>query len=870
MSIEQQPHLWQTEASPLAKLLATFRDGARSEREKGDYFERLTKVFLCNEPFYRDLYAGRVWLWNEWRDESVRRFAQDPGADYGVDLVAESIDGEFHAIQAKFYDDDARLYLDDLGSFFIASSKKHFARRILVTTSFHATTQLQEAIREQSLPVTLVSRYDLESSKIDWSAYQPAQTTARLKETKSLRDYQEKAISNVVNGLKEADRGKLIMACGTGKTFTALRLAERVAGAGGRVLFLVPSLNLLSQSLTEWTQEASNPIHAYAVCSDEEVGKKRRDSADDFEMLAHELQYPATTDAKALAQAIQRRASDSNMKVVFSTYHSIEVISRAQKLFGLADFDLILSDEAHRTTGASFETAAGEYDESAFVRVHDPAFIRSAKRVYMTATPRVYGDAAKIKAGSESILLYSMDDEAHFGKTLHTLTFSEAVNDLKILCDYKVLVLTIEEKHIAKSLQRLLANADNALSVSDAAKIVGCWRALSKMDTQADLSFDPEPMKRAVAFAQVIDRKPGARTHKVSSRHVAEVFEEVVEDYRFALIEENPENPDAISRLRCEGQHVDGSMSASEKNEKLEWLKAPAPENTCRILSNVRCLSEGVDVPALDAVLFLSPRNSQVDVVQSVGRVMRKPRDGNKKLGYVILPVVIPADKTPEEALNDNKTYRVVWEVLQALRSHDDRFDAMINRLAFDGEDKARMEVIAITEKIAPKYAAKSSNTKAQAAKSSSTIGVTPEKVAAQAAQPSFEFGDLERAIIATVVKKCGNRLYWDEWARDIAKIAQTHIVRLGAILDDPANVEERAAFDAFLADLYRDINNSIARGEAIEMLAQYDYPPRVRCDVRGLQLRREQPRIAGYAGRSSCAGASPHRKGSRYAQEHV
>ena len=603
-------------------LLEAFRAQAKTEREKGAYFEKLVKLYLNQEPFYADLYGGKVWLWGEWRQESARRFATDPGTDAGIDLVAETTEGEFHAIQAKFYAEDAQVNLDTFGTFFTASSKKHFARRLIFLTATKATAHLQEAWKDQNPPVTLISLYDLERSKIDWTAYQPEAATAPLKAGKQLRDYQEKAIANVIAGLGEADRGKLIMACGTGKTFTTLRLAERLVGAGGRVLFLVPSLNLLSQTLTEWTQETEAGLHSFAVCSDSEVGKKKLDQFNDFEMLAHELQYPATTHAATLAKVVTARHDGQHMTVIFSTYHSLEVISRAQRDFGLPEFDLILCDEAHRTTGASFENV----DESAFVLVHDQAVIRDRKRVYMTATPRIYGIQAKAKAEAESIALYSMDNEAHYGKTLHTLTFSEAVHDLKILCDYKVIVLTVSEDHISRSLQALLADANNAINVNDAAKIVGCWRALSKMDSQDDLGFDPEPMRRAVAFAQVIEMQKGARTPKISSKHVAATFTQVVDEYRAQLLKGNPEHPEAISRLLCEASHVDGSRSAAEKEAELSWLKAPSPEDTCRILSNVRCLSEGVDVPALDAVLFLTPRNSQVDVVQSVGRVMRKPR----------------------------------------------------------------------------------------------------------------------------------------------------------------------------------------------------------------------------------------------------
>jgi predicted helicase len=355
-------------------------------------------------------------------------------------------------------------------------------------------------------------------------------------------------------------------------------------------------------------------------------------------------------------------------------------------------------------------------------------------------------------------------------------------------------------------LQKLLADENNSLRVDDAAKIVGCWRALAKQDTQEDLSHDPDPMRRAVAFCQVIEVNKGAKTHKVSSKNIANMFQAVVDEYRAELLKENPDNQEAISQLVCEAAHVDGGMNAAQKEAKLEWLKAEIPPNTCRVLSNVRCLSEGVDVPALDAVLFLTPRNSQVDVVQSVGRVMRKPRNSTKKLGYVILPVVIPAGVLPEDALNDNKTYKVVWEVLQALRSHDDRFDAMINKLDLTGQDRSKMEVIAITDTINIKRKAPAGDKpevakinkaakSAKAAKGGSTIGeaATPTPTPTQQ-DIDYHVGEIERAIMAKVVKKCGNRLYWDEWAGDIARIAQTHISRITAILDKPENKAEIAS----------------------------------------------------------------------------
>lgn len=809
----------------LSNLLNTFRATAKSEREKGIYFENLVKLYFRTEPKYQDLYQS-VWLWEEWRAEWVTQGHQDPGKDTGIDLVALTNQGEYHAIQAKFWDEERTLYKKDVDSFFTASGKKPFSYRVIIFSTDKFSDNLKDALIDQTPPVITITLADLENSKIDWElTLQKPEPAPVLKIGKELRPYQSTAIHNVTHGLENADRGKLIMACGTGKTFTALRLAERMSGTGGkggRVLFLVPSLNLLSQTLTEWTQESSVPLHCYAVCSDSEIGKKRSKNDDDFELLAHELQYPATTNEKQLAKAFLAREDGEHMSVVFSTYHSIETISEAQKLHGLPEFDLIVCDEAHRTTGATFE---GE-EESNFVKIHNADFIKGKKRVYMTATPRVYGVQAKAKAENDSIELYSMDRPEYFGDTLHTITFSEAVHNLQVLCDYKVIVLTISEDHISKSLQKLLADEDNSLRVDDAAKIVGCWRALSKMDSQDDLAFDPEPMRRAVAFAQVIELNQGAKTHKVSSKNIASMFKKVVDAYREELLKENFETPEAISKLVCEADHVDGGMGAGEKNKRLDWLKADAPENTCRILSNVRCLSEGVDVPALDAVLFLTPRNSQVDVVQSVGRVMRKNPKGNKKLGYVILPVVIPSGMSPEEALSDNKTYKVVWEVLQALRSHDDRFDAMINKLDLTGQDRSKMEVIAITNNIASKSSKKDAGNKA---KNTDYLGKTgkskknkDDDAGGQQLELAMHFSEIERAIVAKVVQKVGNRLYWDEWANDIAKIAQTHISRITAILDTPENIAEIAAFDGFLGELQDDLNDSITRAEAIEMLAQH------------------------------------------------
>ena len=607
------------------------------------------------------------------------------------------------------------------------------------------------------------------------------------------------------------------MACGTGKTFTSLKIAEDIAGNGKKVLFLVPSLALLSQSLTEWTQESEYPLHCFAVCSDSDVGKqgKAKNEDDRVQQLNHELQYPATTNAKSLIKAINAQSRDLAMTVIFSTYHSIDVIHQAQQQ-GLGEFDLIICDEAHRTTGASFD----DKEESAFVRVHNNDYIKAQKRLYMTATPRIYTDEAK---NTEGVTVYSMDDPEKFGEDLYVISFSKAVKE-KLLVDYKVLVLAVEEKHIHQHLEKLFEG--NEIAVDDAAKIVGCWKALSKYGILDELG-DSEPMKRAVAFCQVIEKDYKGKTHKVSSKNIAEIFSNVVNAYQkqeiAALEEQNPDfKPDNSLLLKCEAEHVDGGMNASEKSAKIEWLKAEQEGNTCRILSNVRCLSEGVDVPALDAVLFLTPRSSQVDVVQSVGRVMRNAP--GKKRGYVILPVVIPAGIEPDKALEKNENYKVVWQVLNALRAHDDRFDAMINKMEFDGAAKDKIEVVSVVSQVLAKQKQKPTKVKKASGKGEKTIGNRDNGSFNGETQleMEFEIGEIERALTAKIVKKCGNRTHWEDWANDVAKIANTHIERINTILANPQNTQERSVFNAFLNELRDDLNNAIREGEAVEMLAQH------------------------------------------------
>jgi predicted helicase len=793
-------------------LINTYRTTAKTEREKGTYFELLCIKYFKNEPFYSDLFK-EVQTYTEWAKAQGLS-----GKDTGIDLVATTKDGEFHAIQCKLYDADRKVTKAEIDSFLSAASKTYFKRRIIVSTTHEWSDNALATLENQEPPVTKIDLDTLAQSAIDWSLFAEKKEIV-FKKKKDLRDHQKAALTSTRIGLydRQLERGKLIMACGTGKTFTSLKIAEECAGKGKRVLFLVPSLSLLSQTLTEWTQESTTPLHSYAVCSDNEIGKKKNATAiDAVTTLEHELQYPATTDAARLAENVEKHHDSEHMTVVFSTYHSINTVSDAQNDYQMAEFDLIICDEAHRTTGSTHDSE----DDSNFVKIHDAGFILGKKRLYMTATPRIFSD--DVKNNATDYTLFSMDNEKLFGETLYTINFSEAVKR-GLLVDYKVIVLTVDSDTIIEKIGATITD-NKDIVVDDAARIVGCWKALSKQGIHADVEEDTSPMQRALAFCQVIDQSEKARKHQVSSTRIANIFQTVVEAYQNAEIKEGNE---ISHRLICEADHVDGGMGADKKEQKLNWLKAtPEPQQDengverpiCRVLSNVRCLSEGVDVPALDAVLFLTPRNSQVDVVQSVGRVMRLAE--GKKRGYVILPVVIPPNVDANKALDDNITYKVVWQVLNALRSHDDRFDAMINKMDLTGIDRSKMEVIAITDKVAAKAKKKG------AGKGGTTIGTPkkPKKDEAEDTQQSFSFesGEIERAIVAKVVQKVGNRHHWEDWANDIAKIAQTHIKLITDILERPECEKERAVFEEFAHEIRDDLNNAVSDAEIIEMLAQH------------------------------------------------
>jgi predicted helicase len=752
------------------EVLHELRESAFDERHKGDLFETLTQKFLEIDPFYGS-YFDKVWLYGDWATETkISR------QDTGIDLVARIAEtGEIAAIQCKFYAEGAYLDKKEIDSFFTASGKEPFRERYIFSTTDNWSKNASEAVEGQQIPTTIIRVQDLDESGIDWSGFslQNVSNIGLLKK-KTPFPHQLEAIEAAKSHFASADRGKMIMACGTGKTYTSLQIVQDMTPKGGTVLFLVPSLALLSQTLKEWKREASVDFRAYAVCSDSKLSRQ----ASNEDTRVADLAYPSTTNVAKLASHFNK-GTEAELTVIFSTYQSIEVVAGAQKK-GLPEFDLIVCDEAHRTTGV---TLAGD-DESNFVRVHDNDFIKGSKRLYMTATPRIYAEASKAKAEEASAVLASMDNEEQYGQEFHRLNFGNAVSR-GLLSDYKVLVLTVSETQVSKSLQKILTDGDE-LKLQDAIKIVGCYNGLRKRSTNpTDFAVDAAPMRTAVAFSRSIKE----------SKRIADLFGTVTK----ALNDEAKENDGLIA----EADHVDGTFNVMARNERLDWLKDTKTKNTVRVLSNARCLSEGVDVPALDAVLFLNPRDSQVDVVQSVGRVMRKA-DG-KQYGYVILPIAVPAGKSAEEALADNKNYKVVWQVLQALRAHDERFDALVNKIDLTGDTDGVIEII------------DASPSKGEG----EWDGDSKPKEDGPRPLFEFDFADWKDAILAKIVQKVGERTYWENWAKDVANIATNHIVRIRQLVAG-SNEPLQNEFRRFVGSLQANLNPFVTDDEAIEMLAQH------------------------------------------------
>lgn len=751
-----------------------------NQRDRGTAFEKLAVAYLKNEPAFKNKYSD-VWMLNE-----VPAEYNISKQDTGVDIVAKDrITGKLTAIQAKYY--KGKVGKDTINSFIAESGKDYYADGMIISSTDDWNKNAKKATEELSKDISIIGLSQLQNANFDWQLFDfDSQDKKLSRKPKELRDYQKEAIQKSLAYFKENTRGKLVMALGTGKTFTSLKIAEALMNETGNnnfnVLYLVPSIQLLSQTLFNWNSDKSDDISmvSFSVVSDKKATKKKTGEDD---LSAKDVGFPATTNVDELMAnyANIQKQSQKNMTVVFSTYQSIDVISKAQKQ-GYPEFDLIVADEAHRTTGAS---QMG--DASVFTKVHDNSIVKGKLRLYQTATPKVYGPEAKKKADDNSMVISSMDDEAKYGTEIFRLGFGDAVSR-GYLTDYKVSVLAVSENYINKNMQSVMASSTSELDTNDIGKIIGVWNAMVKRNGITG-EITGAPMKRAIAFTDTIEH----------SKQLAEEFNYVINDYLGAQAEDS---------FSVNVHHVDGGLNALQKKTQLDWLASDMEENEARVLSNVRFLTEGIDVPNLDAVIFLSPKKSQVDIVQAVGRIMRKFE--GKEYGYIILPVVIDTNSDPASVLDNNDKYKEVWQVLNALRSTDERFEAEINKLELNKNKSGRINVIGTNS--SPEEAVTEDNGKA--------IENGEGKQPVQMALNLDEMSGLEQAFYGRIVKKVGDRRYLEDWSKDVAEIAKRHITKINDLIDSQAGAKK--AFDVFLTSLQHNINSSVDKKQAIEMLAQH------------------------------------------------
>ena len=804
-----------------------------NKKDQGTAWERAVQFYFKNDPLYEGRFDD-VWMWAD--------APTNPGKqDVGIDLVARDADtGEYWAIQAKCYTEKT-LSEKDVSTFFMQATDDTYAYKVLVDTSPRLTKNLDAYVREHD-NVIRIGLDDIKRSNLPWQDFWTHGMHLTCEEVHAARErlvfeprkHQRRAIDAVKAEFDGADRTTLVMACGTGKTLTALRLAEELV-PGGTVLFLAPSISLVAQSMRDWAEQVRGRLNPYVVCSDPKASSLGKgdpaEVAESYGTLSM-VPYPATTNPELLASRF--RSEPDALNVVFSTYQSIDVIHEAQEA-GLPAFDLVICDEAHRTTGR-MHGEDGRADETAFVRVHDNAWIDARRRLYMTATPRVYETRDEQLPGVAKVsdgLVASMDNPEVYGRICHRLSFGAAVSQ-GLLTDYKLVVMQVDQSMMPRSIQRLVANNANEIEMPDAARFLGVWKALfDRTHAGGAMDLDGTGASEGDDARRVLHHGIAFAANIAASKFLSERFQQVVDTYLQGMEEEDAGLGDGGRHVRVDVRHVDGTMTAPERAERLDWLAGDDGDDVCRILSNARCLAEGIDVPALDAVIYLSKRRSKVDIIQSVGRVMRT--SPGKRYGYIVIPIFVAEGGDPGAALSSSKEYGRIWDVASALRSHDERLDAKINAASLgDAEplkEVVEFEVLDPSRLDRPRNVANRVHRMGEDARDDDYELTAPAKLKRGEIDPNqgrFLLGEDEdsiqemaRAIRAQIVRKCGTKIYWSEWSSDVGAVTRARADQIRSLVAAPGRAAD--AFGEVLTGLRDTLNPDYEADHAVDVLAQHE-----------------------------------------------
>ncbi|MUU59643.1 DEAD/DEAH box helicase [Helicobacter pylori] len=752
-----------------------------NSHDKGSLFEKLSKRFLIEHDSANEYES--IDLWYDWELRGKER-------DKGIDIVITTSNKEYIAVQCKFHQNSVSL--NDISTFLsqlqAGVGEVRFKKGIIISTSnlsSNALKEIEQIRKSKGIDIVEISEEDFIYSQIDWEKFDPTQTQDELPlcDKKKPHTHQTEAINATKEYFSDPKnaRGKLIMACGTGKTYTSLKIMEALNPK--ITLFLAPSIALLSQTFREYAQEKSDPFYASIVCSDDKVGQSKNEDNDDIKFS--ELPLKPSTRLEDILSVYEKAQKENKRFIIFSTYQSALRIKEAQEA-GLGEIDLIICDEAHRTVGAMYSSNERD-DKNAFTLCHSDENIKAKKRLYMTATPKVYSESSKAKAKEKDNVIYSMDDEVVFGEEIYTLNFSQAIA-LDLLTDYKVIILAVRKENLSgvtnsvnKKISQLKAEGtklDKKLINNEfVCKIIGTHKGLAKQDLivldeenkedhNLQNQYDTAPSQRAINFCKSIQ----------TSKNIKDSFETIMECYDEELKKKSFKN------LKISIDHIDGTMNCKERLEKLEKLNEFQP-NTCKVLSNARCLSEGVDVPALDSIVFFDGKSAMVDIIQAVGRVMRKAK--RKKRGYIILPIALEESEIQnlDEAVN-NTNFKNIWKVIKALRSHD---PSLVDEATF----KEKIKIFG------------SDDGKKQ----------DDEKTLFDA----ILLQDLADAMYNVMPTKLGDRNYWENFTKKTGNIARTLNERLKNIFE-----KNPEFFHGFLTSLRDNIHQNIKEDEALDMITSH------------------------------------------------
>lgn len=785
-------------------LLAKFRAKSKDERTKGTKFELFCVKFLREYELYKKEFE-KVDMWDNWG------FGE---SDSGIDIVAKTHNGEYVAIQCKCYDENTKLDLKQLSTFFITKDRTfnlqgtpiQFTQYMLMDTADDITAKVTKFINDTDISFTRLDYNSIAQANINWAIFDE-KGEIEFYDKKQLRNHQKEAIEAIKKEFEVNDRTKLIMACGTGKSLTGIRLFDNMIDNGQIGVFFAPSIALVAQTLKESFEQSEKSFRAFVVCSDKKVGSQ---NSDDEDMKAYELPIPPTTDENNLAKYIKQDLDKNERVIIFSTYQSIDVIIKAQKLLN-KEFSLVICDEAHRTAGVKI-IKDGVSLESVFHKVHSDDNIKATKRLYMSATPKIFSQNAKSKADKDNeVELYSMDDEDIFGREAYNLKFDKALA-LGLLSEYKVLITIINQEQVAEVTNTLskakkdgyvnlnIDGKETPVDIELIGKILATYKSLLKNDVYTiDTTGNKEAleedtskiMKRAIAFNNSI----------AVSKTRQSVFSPTIKLYNDLVKKDNQ---------KVHIDHIDGTMNQSIKNTKLSWLKENSDE--IRILSNARCLTEGVDVPALDAVIFFDARDSMVDIVQAVGRVMRKAQ--NKQYGYIILPIMLDIKNEKDfDQILDSKDFKGVWKILKAIRSHD---ESLVSEVEFT----KKIKINAIGDKLTNKETTNGTKGGGEIEPTSSDIKRDSSSYTQEDLFTAQRLEELAKTMYAIIPNKLGDREYWGSFAKNIAKIVPILELRIKELLNSDEKVKKE--IEKFLKALRDNINSSITEQDAITMLIQH------------------------------------------------